>query len=142
MPEFFSYAQAKIKIYIWQLVLISELDGILLHITRENNAVSFYCTSLTIYQLNNQFQNCIVSITVHTVPPKLKEIIKLKDKYVKWELDPWHNKIVNLEKAANNISTECIHTCLTCGYCKGGNTGSGKSSRKKGCSSGLLYLPS
>jgi hypothetical protein len=83
-----------------------------------------------------------VSITVHTVPPKLKEIIKLKDKYVKWELDPWHNKIVNLEKAANNISTECIHTCLTCGYCKGGNTGSGKSSGKKGCSSGLLYLPS
>lgn len=29
----------------------------------------------------------------------------------------------------------------TCGYCRGGNNGSGKSSGKKGCSSGLLYLP-
>lgn len=30
---------------------------------------------------------------------------------------------------------------ITCGYCKGGSIGSGNSAGKKGCSSGLLYLP-
>ena len=75
----------------------------------KNNAVSFYGTILTIYRLNNQFQSCTVSITVHAVPPKLKGIIKLKYKYVMWELGPWHNKNVNLEKTANNISTESIY---------------------------------
>lgn len=32
-------------------------------------------------------------------------------------------------------------TSITLGYCIGGNSGSGRSSGKNGCSSGLLYLP-
>uniref|UniRef100_A0A0A9D8U5 Uncharacterized protein n=1 Tax=Arundo donax TaxID=35708 RepID=A0A0A9D8U5_ARUDO len=36
---------------------------------------------------------------------------------------------------------ENMRICITVGYWIGGNNGSGRSSGKKGCSSGLLYLP-
>ena len=40
-----------------------------------------------------------------------------------------------------NIDKITIMVFHTCGYCKGGSIGSGRSAGKKGSSSGFLYLP-
>jgi hypothetical protein len=74
-------------------------------------------------------------------------------KHIFFYLPPWRKWYIRLQmmvyisygdKETKAVIMRSIwepRTCITLGYCIGGNRGSGRSSGKKGCSSGLLYLP-
>ena len=88
------------------------------------------CTSLLIQMPNNCIQKHIYFIYLHeengTLDCKWWVYISYSDKETKTVIkrNIWQPR-----------------TCITLGYCIGGNRGSGRSSGKKGYSSGLLYLP-
>lgn len=57
------------------------------------------------------------------------------------ELILYHRIIWDLNLKIDLMMPQTNLIKITCGYCKGGSIGSGNSAGKKGCSSGLLYLP-